>query len=84
MYIPTTFSAGSHLTPSLGNASLFEGVRNLNSLDKFKSILRGCSHGMMESERQTTEANVHRWNPLNTRIISFQGFSGGHILHRTR
>jgi len=84
MYIPTTFSAGSRLTPSPGEASLFKDVRNLDLLDKVKSILRCRSHGMMESERQTKEVNVHRWNPLNTRIISFQGFSGGHILYRTR
>ena len=88
MYIPTTFSTGSSLTPSLGDTSLVKGVlRNLDLLDKVNSILRSRSHRMAESEKRIQEVSVLNHNPLNKQNIcihSFQGFGNGHILHRTR
>jgi hypothetical protein len=86
MYIPTTFSAGSRLTPSLGDASLVKGVRNLGFLDKVNSILHDRSRRMMKPGKRDQEVNVLSHNPLNKQNIcihSFQGFGNGHILHRT-
>jgi len=78
MYIPTTFSLGERLTASL------EDTRKQGLLTNVKPILRGCSRRMTESEKQIREARIIFQKTLNMQIISFQGFGGGHFLHRTR
>ena len=75
MYIPTVFTQRAYPTV------LGEEVRNRDILGKVKAILQDRSRRIMESENLNQNARALRQNPLNTKIISFQGFGNGHILH---
>ena len=85
MYLPTTLNKTTGLKP------LSEGARTLDLFGKAKSILRSESrqitHQLAKEEEQAQrELFMSKLQESNQNIglQSFQGFSGGHILHRKR
>jgi len=84
MYISEIFSERKHRIPLFEDVRLFENARAQGIFGKVCSNLRSRALWMRHAEKRSQEVSFIGHNPLNTRMISFQGFGGGHYLLRTR
>jgi hypothetical protein len=81
MYQSTVLNKNAHLNP------LSEDTRKLDLLNKAKSILRSNSRQLTKAEKRAqSELFMSKLQESNQTIglQSFQGFTGGHILHRKK
>jgi len=81
MYLPTVLTKNTPLTPSS------EDARKLGFFGKAKSILRSKTRQMTKEEaraqREMFMSKLHESSPT-IGVQSFQGFTGGHIVHQKR